>query len=67
MREGGEIISWVADRGFGFVKPDTCVGGDAFLHISECTGTPRRYASVMFTAEMDRKRRLVAKDAIIEE
>jgi len=35
----GNVVSWKADRGFGFIKPDD-EGPDVFLHVAELDGVP---------------------------
>lgn len=35
----GKVVSWKADRGFGFIKPDD-EGPDVFLHVAELEGVP---------------------------
>lgn len=35
----GRLISWRADRGFGFIKCDDG-GPDAFVHVGEYPGVP---------------------------
>jgi cold shock CspA family protein len=33
----GDVVSWKADKGYGFIKPDV-EGPDVFLHVAELAG-----------------------------
>jgi cold shock CspA family protein len=73
MREGGKIVTYFEDRGFGFIRPDyaaTKDTGDVFLHINNIRdkAEPRIGQRCMFEATMSSKHKLVAKDVeLIEE
>jgi cold shock CspA family protein len=69
-REPGEVVTYFASKGFGFIKPSWGGATDAFLHINNMRNraTPYVGAKVMFESSIDRKKRLIARDVeIVEE
>jgi cold shock CspA family protein len=73
MREGGEIVTYFENRGFGFIRPDYSCGvnekggGDVFLHVDQVmSGIPEKGKRCMFEAALSgRRQRLVAQDVEI--
>lgn len=52
----GHIVKWVAEKGFGFIKPEKAEH-DTFLHISKVIeGEPHYGADVEFKMDKDKTR-----------
>ena len=58
----GHVVKWVADKGFGFIKPEKA-DHDVFLHISKVIeGVPRYGSDVEFAMGKDNTKRTFAID-----
>ncbi|TLU65300.1 DUF1294 domain-containing protein [Thalassotalea litorea] len=67
MRSKGKLISWDANKGFGFIAPTTNVSGkNVFIHksdFSNCKRTPQINDVITYTLSSDNKGRACAIDA----
>ena len=69
LMERGKLVRWNADKGFGFIKPETANAKDVFIHISALKHMARKPIvgdQILFQAERQPDGKLKASKANIE-
>jgi cold shock CspA family protein len=67
MAESGVIVSWFADKRFGFIRSDDNNQlKDFFVHANHCVGTPEKGKRVTFEIMSKSDGRLAAVDVKVQ-